>query len=543
MMRAFILYFGILTALQAQSTPPHVLRYSGSAPSVAAGKVAATFSLYRGETDATPVWSEQQNVDVNRSGRYTVILGSVSAGGLPADLVSSKDPLWLEALFDAQGAARPARVRLASLNPDAANGTPNYIAMFSSTSDLVSSTIFENFFGSVGIGTAGPNILGVVPQTTVFHVAGAGRFGGGSPDANNDGLIQLAAGAFISSDNWYWNPTFGSNLAVKTLNSSDTYYTPLDGGVGYKAMTLNNSTQNIEFYNSGGQTTAGQTITPASRMVITADGKVGIGTSSPKSTLDVNGSISVNGMPIFQTSAVQSNDFGAGAGALQALTSGTGNTAIGNSALQSNTTGSNNTSLGYQALNGIAAGNRNIAIGNQAGTNLTSGSNDVYIANNGLASESGVIRIGTSGTHNTAFLAGVRGVTPASGSLTQVFIDSNGQLGTVNSSARFKEDIQDMGDSSAKLLQLRPVTYRYKDAYADGSKPIQYGLIAEEVEAVFPDLVARSADGKIETVKYQLLDPMLLNEVQRQNAQIVDQQNRIRSLEERLAKLEAAMHP
>jgi hypothetical protein len=541
MMRAFILYFGILTALQAQSTPPHVLRYSGSAPSVAAGKVAATFSLYRTETDATPLWSEKQNVDVNRSGHYTVVLGSAGADSLPP--VSSKDPLWLEALFDVQGAAKPTRVRLTSLNPDAANGTPNYIAMFSSTSDLVSSTIFENFFGSVGVGTVGPNILGVVPQTTVFHVAGAGRFGGGSPDANNDGLIQLAAGAFISSDNWYWNPTFGSNIAVKTVNNSDTYYTPEDGGVGYKAMTLNNNTQNIEFYNAGGQTIAGQTVTPVSRMVITADGKVGIGTNSPKSTLDVNGVISVSGTPIFQTAAVQSNDFGIGSGALQALTSGTGNTAVGNSALQSNTSGSNNTSRGYQALNGIASGNRNIAIGNQAGSALTSGNNNVYIANNGVASESGAIRIGTSGTQNTAFISGVRGVTPASGSLTQVFIDTNGQLGTVNSSARFKEDIQDMGDSSAKLMQLRPVTYRYREPYADGSKPIQYGLIAEEVESVFPDMVARSADGRIETVKYQLLDPMLLNEVQRQNAQIVEQQNRIRSLEERLAKLEAAMKP
>jgi len=83
-------------------------------------------------------------------------------------------------------------------------------------------------------------------------------------------------------------------------------------------------------------------------------------------------------------------------------------------------------------------------------------------------------------------------------------------------------------------MRLRPVTFRYKQAYADGSKPIQYGLIAEEVAEVYPDLVARSADGQIETVKYQVLDPMLLNELQKQN-------ERIRSLEERLAKVEAAL--
>jgi hypothetical protein len=111
-------------------------------------------------------------------------------------------------------------------------------------------------------------------------------------------------------------------------------------------------------------------------------------------------------------------------------------------------------------------------------------------------------------------------------------IDSNGQLGTVSSSRRFKEDIQDMGDASSGLMRLRPVTFRYKKPFADGSMPIEYGLIAEEVADVYPDLVAHSADGQIETVKYQVLDSMLLNEVQKQ-AEL------IRSLEERLAALEA----
>jgi hypothetical protein len=115
-----------------------------------------------------------------------------------------------------------------------------------------------------------------------------------------------------------------------------------------------------------------------------------------------------------------------------------------------------------------------------------------------------------------------------------VVIDSNGQLGTTSSSRRFKEDIEDMGAASRDLMRLRPVTYRYKQPFADGSKPIQYGLIAEEVAEVYPDLVAHSADGKIETVKYQVLDSMLLNELQRQQAEIC-------RLEERLATLEAVL--
>ena len=91
-----------------------------------------------------------------------------------------------------------------------------------------------------------------------------------------------------------------------------------------------------------------------------------------------------------------------------------------------------------------------------------------------------------------------------------------------------------MADASSGLMRLRPVTFRYKKQFSDGSKPIQYGLIAEEVAEVYPDLVARTADGQIETVKYQVLDSMLLNELQKQKEQI-------RSLEERLAKLEAAL--
>ena len=98
-----------------------------------------------------------------------------------------------------------------------------------------------------------------------------------------------------------------------------------------------------------------------------------------------------------------------------------------------------------------------------------------------------------------------------------------------------------MGDTSSGLLRLRPVTFRYKKPYADGSQPIQYGLIAEEVAEVYPDLVAHSADGQIETVKYQVLDSMLLNELQKQNLTIAAQKDQIRSLEDRLARVEALL--
>src|SRR4030095_12854937 len=124
-----------------------------------------------------------------------------------------------------------------------------------------------------------------------------------------------------------------------------------------------------------------------------------------------------------------------------------------------------------------------------------------------------------------------------------VLIDGNGQLGTINSSRRFKEDIRDMGGASTGLLKLRPVTFRYKEPYADGSRPLDYGLIAEEVGEVYPDLVVKSADGEVETVQYHKLTPMLLNEVQKQHEQLRQQRDdfekqaeSVRALKEQISR-------
>ena len=124
---------------------------------------------------------------------------------------------------------------------------------------------------------------------------------------------------------------------------------------------------------------------------------------------------------------------------------------------------------------------------------------------------------------------------------TAVVIDANGQLGTISSSARYKEDIEPMADASARLMQLRPVTFRYKEANAAGEKPIQYGLIAEEVAKVFPDLVVYDRNGQVETVAYHLLTPLLLNELQKErqttaalSRQVAEQNARLAALSERV---------
>jgi hypothetical protein len=234
--------------------------------------------------------------------------------------------------------------------------------------------------------------------------------------------------------------------------------------------------------------------------------------------------------------------------ALAENTTGNYNTAVGTGALDKSTSGSSNTVLGVSALQNLATGSGNIAIGDSAGNNAPAAVNDsIYIGNVGASTDSDVIRIGTEGTQTTFYAAGIYGVTTGTAAV-EVFVDASGQLGTKSSSIRFKEDVHDMADASDGLLQLRPVTYRYKQAYADGSKPVDYGLIAEEVAEVYPDLVARNANGQIETVQYSKLTPMLLNEVQKQHRemqkqnQLVEQQaETIRLLEKRLAALETAL--
>jgi hypothetical protein len=215
-----------------------------------------------------------------------------------------------------------------------------------------------------------------------------------------------------------------------------------------------------------------------------------------------------------------SSNAAVGAYSLRLNTTGTYNAAVGSQSLYSNTTGEFNAALGYGSLSGNTTGINNIGIGMQAGFNLTTGNNNIDIGNTGIPAEANTIRIGAAGNQTRTFVAGIRGVTTGSANAISVLIDSNGQLGTASSSRRVKDDIADMDAASSALMTLRPVTFHYKSDQNPSGRTLQYGLIAEEVAEVYPGLVARSADGQIETVMYQFLPPMLLNEVQKQQRTI-----------------------
>ncbi len=202
--------------------------------------------------------------------------------------------------------------------------------------------------------------------------------------------------------------------------------------------------------------------------------------------------------------------------ALIANTNGGANTANGYCALQSNTTGYGNTAIGDHALSS-ATGNENIALGSYAGQMLTTGSNNIDIGNLGAAAEENTIRIGTQGTQTGAYIAGIYGANVANG--LGVVVDATGHLGAKGSSERFKQDIKPMDKASEAILTLKPVTFCYKKALDPDATP-QFGLVAEDVERVNPDLVVRDRDGKPYTVRYDAVNAMLLNEFLKEHRKV-----------------------
>ena len=225
-----------------------------------------------------------------------------------------------------------------------------------------------------------------------------------------------------------------------------------------------------------------------------------------------------------------------GKSALGQIPGGQFDTAIGAGALAINT-GSLNTAVGSGALSALPGfSNTNTVLGYLAGNSLTSGGGNLYIASPGSASDTGFNRIG-SVVQTRAFLAGVRGVTIGAAPLA-VVIDSAGQLGTVGSSVRYKENVADASNGSERILGLRPVSFHYKNQ--DDHRP-HYGLIAEEVERVLPDLVVCDPSGETLTVLYDEIPALLVSELQKQERRLAEGRDRLDARAERLDQEEAAV--
>ena len=310
--------------------------------------------------------------------------------------------------------------------------------------------------------------------------------GGYALEKNTSGSHDTAAGYFALSSNTTGSENTADGYTALNFNTTGNYNTAL-GGYALEANTIGHSNTAVGAYALTGNTTGVEN--------------------------------AATGMK-----------------ALFASTSGSQNTATGFFALYT-TTGSRNTATGTRALNYLTTGEDNVALGYEAGYNVTTGSGNIEIGSQGDKDDTETIRVGTQGTQKQAFVAGIFGATAPAG--VPVVITSSGQLGTVTSSARFKRNIRDMGSASDTLMALRPVTFQYK-AEIDPAGTPQFGLIAEEVEKVAPELVVRDAQHHPYSVRYDAVNAMLLNQVQKQQRTIDAQQKILTDLANRLAALEKA---
>jgi hypothetical protein len=323
-------------------------------------------------------------------------------------------------------------------------------------------------------------------------------------DSNTTGRDNSAVGdsALFSNTTGEGNSAFGSVALFGNTSGTD------NSAVGWSALIENTVGSRNSAVGSG----ALSTNTEGNENSVMGTGAMGENQTGSKNTAAGEGVMFAN------TTGNENSAFGQSA--LFSNTTGNGNAALGQSALSQNSTGSENTAVGQLALSNLVTGKENVAVGTQASGELQAGSENIYVGayTGGVEEESKTIRIGVPGKQEKAFLAGVFGTAITEG--VPVAVKAGGQLGTEPSSRRFKTDIQPIGSALDRLMELRPISFRYKQADLLGSSDrVRYGLLAEQVAKVYPNLVARDAVGRPYTVIYQELPALLLAEVQEQNRQ------------------------
>jgi hypothetical protein len=335
-------------------------------------------------------------------------------------------------------------------------------------------------------------------------------FGCGALHFNTTGTDNTAIGAaaLVSNTTGSFNTAIGSEALEKLRTGTGNTAAGAQALLFNKTGSANTATGLLALRSNttGGSNTA----TGAQALVNNTTGS--FNTAIGNVAL-VNNSTGTDNTAIGSLALLNNTSGGAntasGEGALYSNQIGFVNTATGAEALFHNTTGAFNTANGVFALFTNTTGNYNIAVGSGAGENLTTGNDNIDIGNVGVAAEASTIRIGTQGTHTRTFVAGISGTGLGSG--VAVRVNASGQLGTAPSSVRFKQNIKPMDKASEAIHALKPVTFRYKRELDPEGVP-QFGLVAEDVEKVNPDLVACDAEGKPYTVRYEAVNAMLLNE-------------------------------
>jgi Chaperone of endosialidase len=345
--------------------------------------------------------------------------------------------------------------------------------------------------------------FGILPRAQAVSPPPDGGYPGGNTAEGTNALFHLTTGA-KNTANGYLALFFNSVGQYNTAVGSQALYSNLAGStntaLGFNAL----------FYNTVGDSNTAIGYLALFKNTKTSPNQIGHNnTATGAEALEFNTTGSDNLANGFQ--ALYSNTIGGGntATGYQALrfnTIGQFNTADGELALLSNTTGLKNTAYGGRALYSNTTGGNNIAVGFGAGGNLTTGNDNIDIGSEGIAGEASTTRIGDFQV--ATFIGGISG-TAVTGAA--VVVNSSGQLGVAASSARFKDEIKPMNEASEAILALKPVTFRYKPEI-DAKCAAQFGLVAEDVAQVNPDLVARDREGKPFTVRYEAVNAMLLNE-------------------------------
>jgi trimeric autotransporter adhesin len=370
-----------------------------------------------------------------------------------------------------------------------------------------------------------------------------GDYGNGNTAEGSNALFNLGMGqnntaigavALFHNDIGSRNTAVGSSALVdNTIGNGNT-------ACGYQALFSNTTASentaagsNALFKNTTG---GANTATGADALISNTTGSFNTATGRDALLTNTTGdNNTATGESALGSNTIGFSNTANGEQALSSNTTGNDNTAVGENALLNNTTGVQNTAVGLEALQNNIKGNNNVALGLLAGANLTTGSNNIEIGANvlGLAGEANTIRLGKQGTQKSTFIAGISG-TAVSGST--VVVSSNGKLGVATSSARFKEAIKPMDKSSEAILALNPVNFRYKKEIDPEATP-QFGLIAEEVEKVNPDLVGRDENGKVTTVRYEAVNAMLLNEFLKEHRKGEEQSRQIQEQEATIMQL------
>jgi hypothetical protein len=360
----------------------------------------------------------------------------------------------------------------------------------------------------------------LLPKAQAVSPAPDGGYPGGSTAEVQNALFSLTTGAYntaigflllSSNTDGQFNTGLGAGALLANISDSNTATGAGATAIGHVALRDNTGDDN--------------TATGAFALKNNTTGSHNAATGA--SALEGNTTASFNtatGALALRNNTTGENNTANGGTALQNNTTGNGNTAIGVGALLSNMAGGANTAEGVGALGGNVNGTFNTAIGDSALFNSTSGSFNIALGSGAglnVTTAGNVICIGTDGNNvdNSCYIGQIFGATSSGG--TAVFINSNGRLGTMTSSQRFKESIKPIGAASEALLALKPVTFRYKreiDPEGDG-KP-QFGLVAEDVEKVNPDLVVRDKEGKPYSVRYDQVNAMLLNEFLKEHRKV-----------------------